>query len=46
LDLDAKVACLESCSGPHNPPRHEPVRYGDYLLERLNRNYSYRTSAP
>ena len=22
-----------------------PVRYGDYLLERLDRNYSYRKQA-
>lgn len=42
MNLDATVACLESCLGPDNPPRYQPVRYGNYLLERLNRNYSYR----
>ena len=40
--LDSEVACLPSCTGPENPPRHEPVRYGDYVLERLDRNYAYR----
>lgn len=45
MDLDATVACLESCCSADNPPRHDPVRYGDYLVERLNRNYSYRTTA-
>lgn len=42
MDLDATIACLDVCCGPENPPRYEPVRYDDYLLDRLNRNYSYR----
>ncbi len=42
MDLDCTVACLPSCCGPDSPPRYAPVRYDDYLLERLNRNYSYR----
>jgi isopenicillin N synthase-like dioxygenase len=42
MDLDCTVACLENCHGPGNPPRYDPVRYGDYLLERLDRNYLYR----
>jgi isopenicillin N synthase-like dioxygenase len=45
MDLDATVACLETCCGAGNPPRYAPVRYDDYLLERLNRNYSYRKPA-
>ncbi|HEY1933153.1 MAG TPA: 2-oxoglutarate and iron-dependent oxygenase domain-containing protein [Acetobacteraceae bacterium] len=45
MDLDATVACLESCCDPNDPPRYEPVRYDDYLLDRLDRNYSYRQSA-
>jgi len=24
------------------PARYPPVRYGDYLLERLDKNYAYR----
>ena len=41
-DMDSEIACLPSCTGPDDPPRHEPVRYGDYVLERLDRNYAYR----
>ena len=42
MDMDAVVECLPGCASPDNPPRFPPVRYGDYLLERLNRNYAYR----
>jgi isopenicillin N synthase-like dioxygenase len=45
MDLECVVACLHSCHGPGNPPRYDPVRYGDYLIERLDRNYSYRKQA-
>jgi isopenicillin N synthase-like dioxygenase len=45
MDMDSIVACLPTCTDADNPPRHPPVRYGDYLLERLNRNYAYRQSA-
>ena len=41
-DLESEIACLPTCRGPDNPPRYEPVRYGDYVLERLDRNYAYR----
>jgi len=40
--MDATIECLPGCSGPGNPPRFAPMRYGDYLMERLNRNYDYR----
>jgi isopenicillin N synthase-like dioxygenase len=42
MDLDCTVACLDTCHSAANPARYQPVRYGDYLLERLDRNYSYR----
>ena len=45
-DLHSEIACLPTCTGPGNPPRHEPVRYGDYVLERLDRNYAYRQGTP
>jgi isopenicillin N synthase-like dioxygenase len=45
MDMDAVVECLPSCTGPGNPPRFPPVRYGNYLLERLNKNYDYRKKA-
>jgi isopenicillin N synthase-like dioxygenase len=44
--MDAIIECLPGCSGPDNPPRHQPMRYGDYLMERLNKNYDYRRSGP
>jgi len=42
--MDSIIECLPTCTGPGNPPRYEPVRYGDYLMDRLNRNYDYRKS--
>jgi isopenicillin N synthase-like dioxygenase len=41
MDMDCTVECLDDCHGPGNPPRYDPVRYGDYLLERLTRNFTY-----
>ena len=42
MDLESEIDCLPTCRGPDNPPRHEPVRFGDYVLPRLDRNYAYR----
>ncbi|WP_092955821.1 isopenicillin N synthase family dioxygenase [Falsiroseomonas stagni] len=42
MDMDARVECLATCTDAGNPPRFPPVLYGDYLLERLNKNYAYR----
>jgi isopenicillin N synthase-like dioxygenase len=42
MDMDSEVACLPTCCDADNPARYPPVRYGDYLLERLNKNYAYR----
>jgi len=41
-DMASTIECLPTCTGPANPPRYTPVRYGDYLMGRLNRNYDYR----
>ena len=49
MDMDATVACVPTCTGPDSPEQHPPVRYGDYLMERLDKNYAYRkqpTAAP
>jgi isopenicillin N synthase-like dioxygenase len=40
--MDAVIECLPTCRSADRPPRHPPVRYGDYLLERLDKNYAYR----
>jgi hypothetical protein len=42
--MDSIVECLPTCHGPEDPPKFPPVRYGDYLIERLDRNYAYRKS--
>jgi isopenicillin N synthase-like dioxygenase len=38
MAMDSVVEALPTCPGDSLAP----VRYGDYLLERLNRNYAYR----
>ncbi len=44
MDMDSVVACVPTCTDAGNPPRFAPVRYGDYLMERLDKNYAYRKS--
>ncbi|HET6198481.1 MAG TPA: 2OG-Fe(II) oxygenase family protein, partial [Acetobacteraceae bacterium] len=41
MSMDSIVEVLPTCG----PPKHPPVRYGDYLLERLDKNYAYRQPA-
>ncbi|SKA20556.1 Isopenicillin N synthase [Enhydrobacter aerosaccus] len=45
MSMDSIVEVVPSCHGPGNPARFPPVRYGDYLIERLDRNYAYRKQA-
>jgi isopenicillin N synthase-like dioxygenase len=40
--MDSIVEVVPTCQGPRNPAEFPPMRYGDYLLERLDRNYAYR----
>jgi len=40
--MDCLIECLPTCTDAGNPPRHAPVRYGEYLMDRLNKNYNYR----
>lgn len=42
MSMDSIVEVLPTCRGADAPPRFPPVRYGDYLIERLDRNYDYR----
>ena len=44
-DMETMIECLPGCCGPGNPSRFEKIRYGDYLMYRLNKNYDYRKSA-
>jgi isopenicillin N synthase-like dioxygenase len=39
MSMDSVVGVVPTCDGPGAMP---PVRYGDYLMERLDRNYAYR----
>ena len=45
MDMDSVVECVPSCADATHPPRYDPVRYGDYLMERLDKNYAYRQPA-
>ena len=45
MSMDSIVEVLPTCREPGAPAKFPPVRYGDYLLERLDKNYAYRKSA-
>ena len=45
-DIDYPMACLPSCQGPDNPPRHEPTSYAEYMLWFANRNYPQVNAKP
>ena len=34
-----EIRCLETCHGPDNPPRYEPILAQDYMLEMLSRYF-------
>jgi isopenicillin N synthase-like dioxygenase len=40
--MDSLITCLPTCTSSERPPLYEPVLYGDYLLERIDKNYDYR----
>lgn len=42
MSMDSIVEVLPTCQGPGNPAGFPPVRYGDYLVERIDKNYAYR----
>jgi isopenicillin N synthase-like dioxygenase len=42
MDMDSIVECVPTCTDEAHPKLHPPVRYGDYLMERLDKNYQYR----
>jgi isopenicillin N synthase-like dioxygenase len=43
--MEAVVECPPQVLRSGEVPSHPPVVYGDYLLERLNKNYDYRKKA-
>lgn len=36
-NYDALIECIETCRGPDEPPRHQPVRAGEYRLRQVTR---------
>jgi isopenicillin N synthase-like dioxygenase len=45
MSMDSIVEVLPTCQDPGRPAKWPAVRYGDYLLERLDKNYAYRRQA-
>lgn len=43
LDYTAPVTCLPTCRSASNPPRHEPILSGDYLVSRFRTVQKFRT---
>jgi isopenicillin N synthase-like dioxygenase len=39
------IEALPTCVASGGRPKHPPVRYGDYLMERIDKNYHYRKGA-
>src|SRR5690606_10435160 len=37
--MDVEVECLPSCLAAGEEPRFPPVNYGEYLMERIDKNY-------
>jgi hypothetical protein len=31
------IECIPACCGPGNPPRHEPVQAGEWLMAKILR---------
>jgi isopenicillin N synthase-like dioxygenase len=45
LDYATPVACLPQFQSADNPPRHAPVKSGDYLVKRFSEVQKYKTPA-
>ena len=43
LDYDAPVTCLPTCCSDDNPPRHEPIKSGDYIVSRFKAVQKFKT---
>jgi isopenicillin N synthase-like dioxygenase len=40
---DAAIACIPTCADADNPPRHAPVRSGNYFLSKSRRAFIERS---
>lgn len=45
LDYNSLVTCLPSCQSATNPPKHQPIKSGDYLLSRFRDVQKYKVQA-
>lgn len=45
LDYNTPVACLPNFQSAQNPPRHAPIKSGDYLVKRFSEVQKYKTPA-
>ncbi len=43
--LDVKMDCWDACTGPDNPPRHQPFSFGEYLSGVNKKNYDLPDAA-
>ena len=43
-DMAATIRCLDQFTDAARPPRHDAIRFGDYIEERLNSNYPNRVA--
>lgn len=41
-DFDTVIDCIDTCTGPGNPPRYPPTTCGDYVVGRFNDVFEYR----
>jgi isopenicillin N synthase-like dioxygenase len=39
-DFDAVIECLPSCQGPGNPPKHAPLKVGDFMTRKFATDWS------
>lgn len=44
LDYDTPVACLPNFQSAENPPKHAPIKSGDYLVKRFGEVQKYKAS--
>ncbi len=44
-NMEASIEVLPSCLPPGQQPKYPPVIYGDYLMERIDKNYQARSKS-
>jgi isopenicillin N synthase-like dioxygenase len=39
-NYDAEIVCIPSCTSTDDPPRHEPVSSGQWVIDKLSKSVS------